>query len=198
MFSFRKPTPSEIQGILDESHTEQLTYPEIGQSRTNQLVAGYNNDFNRAYLGEGQDVFEAACGAIRAWEMFPGGWAYIEPKRAPIQEGQIVAMVAKVAGLYWANNCRIIYSLDEEKPVRRFGFAYGTLQRHVEMGEERFSIEWLPDNSVWYDLRAYSKPRYWMARMAAPIARVYQKKFVRESKLAMQKAVEETLKNNES
>jgi uncharacterized protein (UPF0548 family) len=72
--------------------------------------------------------------------------------------------------------------------VRRCGFAYGTLPHHVERGEERFSVEWHPDDTVWYDVRAFSRPRYWPVRLAFPLARWLQRRFVTESKAAMQKA----------
>jgi len=48
-----------------------------------------------------------------------------------------------------------VYVIDETVPVRRFGFAYGTLPAHVEQGEERFSVELHADGAVWYDLRAF-------------------------------------------
>jgi uncharacterized protein (UPF0548 family) len=98
-------------------------------------------------------------------------------------------MQAHALGLWWLNACRIVYVIDEAAPVRRFGFAYGTLPAHVEEGEERFSIEQLADGSVWYDLRAFSRPRYWPVRLAKPVARRLQRRFVRESQAAMQRAV---------
>jgi uncharacterized protein (UPF0548 family) len=98
-------------------------------------------------------------------------------------------MQAHALGVWWLNACRIIYVLDEQAPVRRFGFAYGTLPAHVEQGEERFSVELQPDGSVWYDLRAFSRPRYWPVRLGKPFARRLQMRFVRESMTAMQQAV---------
>jgi len=72
---------------------------------------------------------------------------------------------------------------------RRFGFAYGTLPGHAERGEERFLIEWLTDDTVWYDLDAISCPRYWAARVAYPVARRLQRQFARLSKASMAAAV---------
>jgi uncharacterized protein (UPF0548 family) len=80
-----------------------------------------------------------------------------------------------------------VYVFHEE---RRFGFAYGTLEDHAEKGEERFSIEWSDDNSVWYDILAFSRPRQWQAQLARPISRALQKRFARDSKAAMVRAVE--------
>src|SRR6185436_6673895 len=74
----------------------------------------------------------------------------------------------------------------EAAGIRRFGFAYGTLPDHIERGEERFLIEWdRKDDSVWYDILAFSQPRHPLVRLGAPVARLMQKRFARDSISAM-------------
>jgi uncharacterized protein (UPF0548 family) len=187
MWSLREPSPKRIRDFLARQRRAPFSYPEVGLSNGG-TPAGYNLDHNRVELGKGAAVFDGACAALRAWKMFPSPWTRIEPAGAPIEEGNVVAMVARVYGLWWLNACRIVYTLDETEPVRRCGFAYGTLPHHVERGEERFSVEWHPDDTVWYDVRAFSRPRYWPVRLAFPLARWLQRRFVTESKAAMQKA----------
>ncbi len=121
--------------------------------------------------------------------MSPGPWTQIRPPGAPITVGTVVVMQAHAMGLWWLNACRIVYTIDEAGPVRRLGFAYGTLPAHVEQGEERFSVELHPDGTVWYDIRAFSRPRYWPVRVASPLARRLQRRFVRESQAAMRALV---------
>jgi uncharacterized protein (UPF0548 family) len=89
------------------------------------------------------------------------------------------------------NACRVVYLLDDEAGgVLRSGFAYGTLPAHAEIGEERFSVEWrLTDDSVRYDLFAFSRPGRFLARVGYPVARRMQRRFARESKQAMLDAV---------
>jgi uncharacterized protein (UPF0548 family) len=186
-WSLRKPSQRVLHDFLARQRREPFSYPEVGQSRSG-TPAGYDLDHNRVRLGDGPDVFERACAALRRWEMFPGPWTRIEPAGAAIEEGAVVAMVAHAYGVWWLNACRIVYLLDEDGPVRRCGFAYGTLTGHVERGEERFSVELLADGSVWYDLRAFSRPRYWPVRLAYPLTRRLQRRFVRESQAAMQRA----------
>lgn len=181
MVSIRRPSGNLIQNFLEKQASASFAYPEVGATGTDLPVAGYTNDHNRVLLGSGESVYRAACEALKEWRMFPGGWAWIEPAGAPIVAGQNLAMVARVMGLYWLNGCRIAYTLDGTGSDRRFGFAYGTLTDHAECGEERFSIEWLADDTVWYDLKAFSNPRHWLARQCKPIARAYQRRFVRES-----------------
>jgi uncharacterized protein (UPF0548 family) len=80
-----------------------------------------------------------------------------------------------------------VYVIEEE---HRFGFAYGTLLDHAEQGEERFSVEWERESdSVFYDILAFSKPRQWQARIARPVSRMLQKRFARDSLLAMTRHV---------
>jgi len=150
-----------------------------------QAPEGFDLDHNRELLGAGAATFAAACDAIRSWRMFPAPLAWAEPPGVPIAAGELVGMVAHAVGLWWLNATRIVYVIDEP---RRSGFAYGTLPGHVERGEERFSVEWLDDDTVWYDLLAFSRPRYWGARLARPVARMLQRRFVRMSKAAMRGA----------
>jgi uncharacterized protein (UPF0548 family) len=84
-----------------------------------------------------------------------------------------------------------VYVVDEGGPAKQFGFAYGTLPGHEEIGEERFLVRLdAADQSVWYDIFAFSRPGKW-ARFAQPLARILQRRFVRESKIAMARAVEQ-------
>jgi len=80
--------------------------------------------------------------------------------------------------------------VDEEGPVQRFGFTYGTLPDHAGSGEERFLIEWdREEGSVWYDILAFSRPRHLLARLGYPWVRRVQKRFGWESAAAMCRAV---------
>jgi uncharacterized protein (UPF0548 family) len=99
---------------------------------------------------------------------------------------------ARLFGLWWLNACQIVYIVDEDGPVKRFGFAYGTLPEHAESGEERFTVEWHEqDDAVWYDILAFSRPQQFLARLGYPFARRLQKRFARDSASAMLRAVDE-------
>ena len=129
-----------------EASDPAFSYLEIGASRHNaEHPRGYDLDHNRVQIGRGVAQFEAACAALRAWQMFPSPWTRISPVDAPIRVGEIITLQAHVLGIWWLNACEIVYVIDELGAVRRFGFAYGTLRAHVESGEERFSVELHPD-----------------------------------------------------
>lgn len=187
----RQPTRDEIRAFLARQKGRPFSYPEAGASRGDP-PQGYDVDHNRVRLGEGPAAFAAACEAIRTWRMGRLGWVELQaPDEARMEAGLEVAMLVHRFGLWWLNAARIVYTVDEDSPVRRFGFAYGTLEDHVEMGEERFTVEQLADGSVWYDLYAFSRPRLWLVRLARPLARRLQRRFQVESKAAMERAVRE-------
>lgn len=189
----RAPTARQVAAFLEaNAATERFSYPEVGASRHNAgRPRGYDVDHNRVQIGHGPEDFAAACAAIRQWRMFPASWTRISPPDTAIAVGATIAMQAHALGLWWINAARIVYTIDERGSVQRFGFAYGTLPAHVEQGEERFSVELLSDGSVWYDLRAFSRPRFWPVRLARGLARRLQARFVRDSQAAMRAAVAE-------
>ena len=164
-----------------------MTYDAVGATARGETPPGFTGDHNRQLLGCGAATFEHAKAAVRVWTMFPRPWTAIEPENAPIVADGVVAVHVRVLGLWWLNASRIVYVVDEP---RRFGFAYGTLPGHAERGEERFVVEWLEDDTVWYDLRAFSKPRHVLARLVYPITRAYQRRFGRASKAAMVRAAQ--------
>ena len=191
MLTFFKPSKAQVLAFLRQERERPFSYTEVEQTRSDTQVSGFDNDFNFIELGTGDHVWTAAKAAIRQWQMFPGGWAYVTPHPLPIRAGEVVAMAARVLGIWWLNSCRIVYVVDSEQ---QFGFAYGTLPGHAECGEELFMVEKSADGQVQYVLKAFSKPRHWMARLAYPLARMYQRKFVRQSKASMLQFVQNTVR----
>jgi uncharacterized protein (UPF0548 family) len=200
MWQLTEPSPERVRELLAAQARAPFSYPAVGATRREPVAApgGFDVDHNRTRLGEGEGTFAAACAAIERWTMFPAGWTRIVGAagaaggRPPIAEGTAVAVVAHALGLWWTSCCRVVYTLDESFETgplrRRFGFAYGTLPAHAERGEERFSVELRDDGSVWYDLLAFSTPRYWLARLGYPLTRRMQRRFVRDSLAAMRRA----------
>ncbi|HET6576373.1 MAG TPA: DUF1990 domain-containing protein [Fimbriiglobus sp.] len=189
MFRFRKPSPS----ILDEFRSSQakldFTYPAVGATAATP-PPGYVVDRTRIRLGDGEGVFLAARSALGRWEQFRLGWVEACPADTPLRVGEVVAVVARVLGVWWVNACRVVYAVDEDGPVSRFGFAYGTLPGHAESGEERFLVEWdRATDAVWYDILAFSRPHHLLARLGYPLTRWTQRRFGRDSAAAMLRAV---------
>lgn len=182
---FRRPSPPTIDAFRAAQARLDLTYAAVGATQT-VPPAGYIVDHTRIRLGNGEAVFRSARAALARWDHFRLGWVEAQPVDVPLRAGEVVAVLARVLGLWWLNACRIVYTVDEVGPVDRFGYAYGTLPAHAESGEERFLVEWdRADDAVWYDVLAFSRPNQWLARLGYPLTRRTQKRFARESAAAM-------------
>ncbi|MEP7213146.1 MAG: DUF1990 domain-containing protein [Acidobacteriota bacterium] len=190
MFLISKPEEKAIRRFLAEQAGSAYSYREVGASRSGNAPPGYNVDHNRALLGHGIEAFEFAKAAVRSWKMFDMPWVRLCFPDTPIESRQVVAIVISHFGFVSINAARIVYLVDDEPGLKRFGFAYGTLLEHGESGEERFSVEFNEDSGeVWYDLFAFSRPAAFLAKLAYPLGRNLQRTFAADSKAAMIRAV---------
>lgn len=188
LFRLTAPSEDEVRRFIAGQSGSRFSYPEVGAS-ARDIPPGYNLDHSHIHLGNGQVTWHRAVEAIRRWQMFDISWVHLYCRHAPIQVGTEVAVLVDHIGFHSLNACRIVYVVDDDGPIRRFGFAYGTLLEHAESGEERFTVEWRrAEDEVWYDILAFSRPRELAARLAYPFARKLQRKFAEASKLAMLRA----------
>lgn len=121
------------------------------------------------------------------WKMFDLGWVELIHPPSPVEPGQTVLILAHTWNLYSLSASRVLAMIDsDDGETQQWGFCYGTLQDHVERGEERFTVEYHPrDSSVWYDILAFSRPQHPLARIAYPLSRAAQRRFATDSKAAM-------------
>lgn len=193
MFSRRKPSPEAIAAFLAGQRDAKYSHPHEGATRgagaRTRAPAGFTRDHHRQALGRGPAAYARARAALSGWAMFNIGWVELHPRAPALEAGTTVAVLVRAAGLWALNGCRVAYRFDEDGPVARYGFAYGTLD-HAEAGEERFSVEWnRAEDTVVYDLLAFSRPRHPLAKLGFPLVRRYQRRFARDTGLAMREAV---------
>jgi uncharacterized protein (UPF0548 family) len=189
MFLFSKPSEPQIRSILASQRAREFSYLNVGATRS-QLPAGHARLRGRVDLGRGSTTFDQAVQALHQWKMFEVPGVRLCWPDAPIQSGEVVAVVIQHFGFWSLNCCRIVYVIDEDGPVRRFGFAYGTLPEHAEQGEERFAVEWhRASDVVCYDILSFSRPGNLGVKVAYPAARWLQRSFLRHSLGAMVDAV---------
>lgn len=190
IFQFNKPAPQQLDALILAQQNTEYSYLVVGKTALQGEieVRGYDYDDNRILLGEGDATFAAAKQAIRQWAMFEGHWACIYSDKTPIEKGQVVAMTANVLGVWWLNVAKIVYTVDTPNA---FGFAYGTLTHHVESGEELFQVEMDAEGKVWYRIKAFSRPRFWMVRLTYPFSRLFQRRFVKDSLKNMKNVTDE-------
>ena len=189
MVSLRRPSTETIRELLASQSKLGFTYTEVGATAS-EPPAAYTVDHTRIKLGDGEEVFMKAKAALGRWEQFQLGWVEVWSPTATIETGDVVAVLARNLGLWWLNACRVVYVVDEEKPIQRYGFAYGTLPDHAQTGEERFFVERdRATGAVWYDILAFSRPHLLLTRLGYPYVRRVQKRFAKASAAAMLKAV---------
>jgi uncharacterized protein (UPF0548 family) len=189
MFFRSKPSRASIDAFITAQRNANFSYAEVGQSR-HHAPTSYTLDHNRMKLGEGAGIFEKAKHSLVQWKMFDIPWIELCWPDTPITPGANIAVLASHLGFWSLNPCRVVYVLDEGGPIEKYGFAYGTSSGHAEFGEERFAVEFdARDQAVWYDIYAFSRPTA-PARVVYPFTRRLQKRFARDSKIAMFCAVQ--------
>jgi uncharacterized protein (UPF0548 family) len=195
MKSFCKPSAVVVKEFLKAQAKGEFTYSPVGAT-AGARPAGYRLNQTRVKLGTGAQVFDRAKAALARWEQFRIGWAEVQPAEQPIVPGAVVAVIARRLGVWWLNACRVVYVVEETGPVEKSGFAYGTLPDHAGSGEERFLIEWdRASDEVWYEVLAYSRPHWFLARIGYPYMRWSQQLFGRRSAAAMIDAVRRPLES---
>lgn len=185
MFRLVAPSEDEVRHFISQQQHSIFSYPEVGASASN-VPSRYNVDHNRVPLGNGEITWHRAVDAIRGWQMFNMPWVRLYWPTAPIQVGTDVAVLVCHFGFHSLSACRIVYVINEDGPIARYGFAYGTLAEHAERGEERFTVEWnRTEDQVWYDILAFSRPQKTLAQLGYPLSRMLQRRFAEASKAAM-------------
>jgi uncharacterized protein (UPF0548 family) len=186
LFRLQPPSKDDVLQFISQQRRSTFSYPEVGASAANKLPEGYNIDRNGILLGSGELIWRRAVQGIREWQMFNMPWVRLYWPTSPIEVGTNVAVLINHFGFCSLNPARIVYVVDGEGPVIKYGFAYGTLEEHSERGEERFTVEWnRSDDKVWYNILAFSRPNKALAKLGYPLARMLQKRFSEASKLAM-------------
>ena len=185
MFRISEPSERDVVEFISSQHNLPFTYAEVGATNATP-PATFKVDHNRIRLGEGEATYRRAVEDLKNWRQFDLGWVVIAPRGVAVEVGATVAVKARAFGTWSLSASRVVYVIDEP---RRWGFAYGTLPDHVECGEERFLVEWLADDSVWYDILAFSRPQHPLVKLSSPLARMLQKRFARESLARMKSSV---------
>ncbi|HYW70782.1 MAG TPA: DUF1990 domain-containing protein [Pyrinomonadaceae bacterium] len=185
MFLTHRPTTAEVERFLTQARDLPLSYEPVGIAR--DIPTGFRLDVAEAVVGKGEADFARAQDALRHWRQFELGWVELFPPNAPAEPGTFVAVLVHHGVLWSLNGCRVVYSVGDESS---FGFAYGTLTNHAEMGEELFQVSINRESDeVTYLIRAASKPRALLARIGYPYVRFCQARFRRDSLTAMRRAI---------
>lgn len=159
MLLLKKPSEEAIEQFIEGQASLNFSYAEVGASKDGVCPSRYGTDHVRGDLGIGANIFARSVNALERWEQFGLSWVKVYPHNALIIPNTVVAVLAWHGGFWSLNACRIVYTINEQAPLVRFGFGYGTLPDHVETGEERFLLEWDKNTDiVTYDILAFLIP----------------------------------------
>lgn len=161
--------------LLGEQRDSTLSYREVGAT-ANELPDGYRHLRHSLTFANGATGFAAGKAAIESWAGHRRAGIRLYPERPVVSDGQTVVLASRVAGLWVTAACRIVWVVDEPS---RYGFAYGTLPHHPEIGEESFIVQRTPESQVTVEITAFSRPSSLLARLGGPITHGIQTRTTR-------------------
>lgn len=190
VFHLLLPAPALADEAIRAAERAPFSYAPVGGTR-GSLPEGFDHDVQRTVLGQGQETWDRAVAALRAWRQFELPWVRFYHPETPLGPGAVVAFSSRQVGMWALNVCRVVEVVSaSDDATTRFGFAYGTLAGHVVSGEERFELTWdHATDEVSFEIRKFSRLQHWVVRTAGPVARHFQAKFSRDALASMRRAV---------
>lgn len=180
----KRPSEAVIREFLDAQASLPITYEPVGISSASP--PRYSVDEIRTRIGSGRECLERAKLALDRWDHFDLGWVFARCASQSPAAGAPVAVAIKHLGFWSLNGCRVLGRFPADEADPRYGFYYGTLSSHAESGEELFAVEIdATDGSVWYQIRAVSRPRAFLAILGYPYTRWLQRRFRTDSTEAL-------------
>ena len=175
-----KLSPGRLEKFVAAQRRQTVTYrgpvaPTPGFRFTRTLVP----------LGYGPDVFAKAVAGLEAWAVYPA-WITRYPNPAPLREGVVVALATGVTPLWTLSAVRIVAVT---RTPQRVSLTIATLPQHAVSGSERFCIYLDEQARVCYELTAVSRARGPLVKLGAPVLRLVQAQFAKDSVRSLRRFV---------
>ncbi len=164
------------------------TYSDIGATLAGTRPQGFHQDRYEIVLGQGPEIFQQAVTGLKTWKAHRLPGMEVFPDNQVIRTGATVVVTLGTPIVALALPCRIVSVIDGQT---RWGFAYGTLPGHPEQGEEAFVISVSPDQTVRFEIEAFSRPGDPLVRLSGPIGRGVQMGGTRGYLRALKRFVDE-------
>ena len=167
------------------------TYSDIGGTLAGREPEGFRHNHYESVLGVGPETFQRAKAGLKTWQAhrLPGVRVFLDNQEIHTGATVVVTLGTPIAAL--AAPCRIVSVLDTPT---RWGFAYGTLPGHPEQGEEAFVVSIAPDQTVRFEIVAFSRPGDPLVRLSGPIGRRIQNRGTGGYLRALKRFVDQGLK----
>lgn len=150
----------------------ELTYPEVGATRSGPLPAGYRH--LRHHTDLPAHAFDRAGEAVLTWRMHRAAGVRMDTAAERAEVGALVTVGLGVGPLRMSAPCEVVWTVREPD---RAGFGYGTLPGHPARGEESFVVERDRDGRVRFVVTAFSVPADARMRLAGPLGPVFQRAY---------------------
>ncbi len=125
---------------------------------------------SRSLVMEGVSL--GACAEVLlGWGCQTGVGIGVRASAPRVEAGAVADLRLGVGPLAVVAPIRVVEVVEEEA---RWGFAYGTLPGHPEIGEESFVLSLRPDGTVLFTITATSRPGSRAARLGGPVTRGVQ------------------------
>jgi len=188
MFLLSQPSADEICAFLGSQADQPFSYPYVGATRE-QPPRGYTFDHSRALLGHGIAVFERGVKAVRQWKMFDIPWLRLCWPETPIAPGATVAVLVSHLGFWSLNACRIIHVIEEHGTRRGTALPTEPCSSMPRQAKSASPWNFIPTTKPSGMTFTPSLVPALSPALHTPISRALQRRFARDSKSAMQKAV---------
>ncbi len=166
--------------VLPVERQGPLTYEAVGSSLSDQLPHGFRHVHVRELVSSEPSDLDRLGDALMSWQMHAR--CLKVQASGGVEVGATVSLrPSALPGV--AADCMVVAVVDEPE---RTGFAYGTLARHPECGEEAFILE-RSAVGVHLSITAFSRPHTRIARLSGPVGRAVQTHFTRRYVDAMRK-----------
>ncbi|WP_195908280.1 DUF1990 family protein [Nostocoides sp. HKS02] len=165
---------------LGDLARSSFTYEPRGHTLDGPLPDGFHHLQVERRLGSGDEVYAQAAEALMTYA--PQRGIGLRPIATAPRAAVGVDLLSRLGVA--PVPCRVVWVVEES---HRTGFGYGTLEGHVESGEEGFLIERRGDD-VYAVVRAYSRPAWRVARLAGPLLWVGQQVAAQGYLRALQRA----------
>lgn len=158
-------------GEVHTCRVTELTYPEVGFTRTGPLPAGYRHLRYRTRIGAGREVLARAGEAILTFRMHRATGARITADSRATPGTRVTVGLGPLRA-----PCEVVWVAEE---TERVGFGYGTRAGHPAQGEEAFLVELDDRDQVWFSVTAFSRPAGTLMRLGGPAAVLLQHLYAR-------------------
>ena len=145
----------------------KVNYAEVGATRHGELPAGYRHLRREAVLDA---PIAAAAEVLMTWGL------HERCGYRPIATGPRAAagVEVRLAFAWTRMPCQVVWAVEEPE---RCGFAYGSMDGHLERGEAAFVLDAMGEQKTRFTVTSFSKPGHWATRLGAPVVRRLQSRF---------------------